>query len=317
MGLTDAYAIDKRMAQTEPETYSIRVVSRLSGISADTLRMWERRYGFPNPRRLANGNRVYSAESVQRLIVIARALDAGFRPREVVGRDLDSLEKLLAESARQASPAIDTENDVWRPVMEAVVESDTVALRTRLRQLVATLGAKRFVAEVVSPLLSEIGRAWAAGAIDVRHEHLASEALTTQIRLLLAAFEDAPAGRPMVLLATLPQERHRLGMEMAALYLAAQGASIRMLGADTPADQLVDTAKQLNVEVLALSLSASSDPMAAGGYLRWMMSDLPASVQVWLGGANAARVRERHERIRVVQSWEDVDLELSRLRQER
>lgn len=302
------------MARTEPETYSIRVASRLSGISADTLRMWERRYGFPNPERLPNGNRVYSAESVQRLIVIARALDAGYRPREVVGKDLDTLEKMLARSARQAAPVVGAGSEVWRPVMESIIDSEVNALRAKLRQLVATLGAKRFVTEVVSPLLVEVGRAWAAGTIDVRHEHLASEALTTQIRLLLASFEDTPGGRPTVLLATLPQEQHRLGMEMAALYLAAEGACIRLLGADTPADQLVDAAKQLNADIVAISISASSDPMAAGGYLRWMMSELPDDVQVWLGGANAPRVREQHERIRVVQSWEDVDLELSRAR---
>jgi DNA-binding transcriptional MerR regulator/methylmalonyl-CoA mutase cobalamin-binding subunit len=299
---------------SEEESYSIRVVSRLSGISADTLRMWERRYGFPNPTRLPNGNRVYSSETVQRLVLVARALDAGFRPREVVGQELAALEKMLLRSAQQAAPAPGTGGEPWRPVMEAICKSDVNALRSRLRQLVATLGAKRFVVDVVSPLLVEVGRAWAAGSIDVRHEHLASEALTTQIRLLLASFEDTAGGKPTVVLATLPQEQHRLGMEMAALYLAAEGTSIRLLGADTPADQLVEAAKQLRANVVALSVSASSDPIAAGGYLRWIMGELPESVRVWLGGANAPRVREEHERIRVVQTWDEVDVELARAR---
>ncbi len=302
------------MARPEPETYSIRVASRLSGISADTLRMWERRYGFPDPQRLPNGNRVYSAETVQTLIVIARALDAGYRPREVVGKDLHTLEQLLTRSAQQAAPVVGAGKEVWRPMFEAIVESDVNQVRSKLRQLVATLGAKRFITEVVSPLLVEIGRAWAAGSIDVRHEHLASEALTTQIRLLLASFEDTSAGHPRILLGTLPQEQHRLGMEMAALYLAAEGAQIRLLGADTPADQLVEAAKQMKAKVVALSVSASSDPMAAGGYLQWMMAELPESVEVWLGGSNASRIREQHPRLRVIHGWEDVEVELSRAR---
>ena len=302
------------MAQPEPETYSIRVASRLSGISADTLRMWERRYGFPDPARLPNGNRVYSAESVQRLIVIARALDAGYRPREVVGKDMETLERMLSRSAQQAAPVVGVTNEVWRPAMDAIIDSDVNTLRSRLRQLVATLGAKRFVTDAVSPLLVEIGRAWAAGSIDVRHEHLASEALTTQLRLLLASFEQASEGHPRVLVGTLPQEQHRLGMEMAALYLAAEGASIRMVGADTPADQLVEAAKQLGADVIALSVSASSDPMASGGYLHWMMAELPESIQVWIGGSNAVRIREQNTRLRVVRDWEDLDVELARAR---
>ena len=56
---------------------SIRVVSNRTGIAADTLRMWERRYGFPHPARRPGGSRVYSEDDVARLHLIARAVNAG------------------------------------------------------------------------------------------------------------------------------------------------------------------------------------------------------------------------------------------------
>lgn len=101
---------------------------------------------------------------------------------------------------------------------------------------------------------------------------------------------------------------------MAALYLAAEGATVRLIGIDTPADQLVEVAKRLRADVVALSVSGSSDPSAAGGYLRWILAELPPTTVVWLGGANASQVREQHERLRVVQDWENLDVELARAR---
>lgn len=53
---------------------SIRVVSNRTGIPADTLRIWERRYGFPKPERTPGGSRVYTDEDVARLQLVNRAL---------------------------------------------------------------------------------------------------------------------------------------------------------------------------------------------------------------------------------------------------
>ena len=58
----------------------IAAVERETGLAKDTLRVWEKRYGFPQPLRDASGNRLYPAEQVQRLLLVRRLLDAGLRP---------------------------------------------------------------------------------------------------------------------------------------------------------------------------------------------------------------------------------------------
>ena len=53
--------VERQNAANEaPQGYSIRVASRLTGVSSDTLRMWERRYGFPKPERNESQVRVYT-----------------------------------------------------------------------------------------------------------------------------------------------------------------------------------------------------------------------------------------------------------------
>ena len=65
-------------APAAPESkYRIGAVARLTGIAADTLRVWERRYGVVRPQRSAKGGRRYSRDDVLRLALIKRLVDAG------------------------------------------------------------------------------------------------------------------------------------------------------------------------------------------------------------------------------------------------
>ncbi|HEY6051084.1 MAG TPA: heavy metal-responsive transcriptional regulator [Thermoanaerobaculia bacterium] len=53
-------------------------LAKVSGVSADTLRHYERRGLVPRPRRLENGYRAYPVETVRRVTLIQRALSVGF-----------------------------------------------------------------------------------------------------------------------------------------------------------------------------------------------------------------------------------------------
>jgi len=65
----------------------IASVERETGLSKDTLRVWERRYGFPTPERDANGERLYAPTQVQRLTQIKRLMDRGHRPGKLLALD--------------------------------------------------------------------------------------------------------------------------------------------------------------------------------------------------------------------------------------
>lgn len=65
---------------------TIREVARRTGIAIATLRMWEARYEFPDPRRLPSGHRRYSEEDVQRVRQVARDREAGLSMRAAIER---------------------------------------------------------------------------------------------------------------------------------------------------------------------------------------------------------------------------------------
>lgn len=316
-----------------PTGASIRVVVNRTGIAADTLRVWERRYGFPNPPRRPGGSRVYSEADVARLRLIARAVAAGFRPSEVVPLAVEDLARLVEAAAAdvtvagQIAPAspvspmgVSTANERLAgavPTIDAAIaallDDDVVRLRGALRAAAVALGPRLFVSEFAHPLAIEIGTLWEKGGIEVRHEHLASACLTNQLHLLLGALEHADRS-PTVLLATPPHDQHLLGIDMVAVYLASNLAEPRMLGADTPPDQILDTARVLAVDAVGLSIAPSNDHKAMLENAAWLAERLLPKIELWLGGAGAASVAAAIPAATHIPTWADLDRALIALR---
>jgi len=58
-------------------------LAKLTGVSTDTLRFYERNRLLPLAPRAANGYRCYPAESLERVLLIRRALSLGFSVAEL------------------------------------------------------------------------------------------------------------------------------------------------------------------------------------------------------------------------------------------
>ncbi len=296
---------------------SIRVVANRTGIAADTLRVWERRYGFPLPSRRPGGSRVYSEEDVARLRLIARALDAGFRPSEVVTLGETDLTKLVEASAADAppraltvAPSAPLGTQPVAALIEALLAEDVVGVRSILRAAAIALGPRAFVMDIAHPFAVRVGDLWSEGTLEVRHEHLAIASLTSQLNLLLGALEDGVRS-PTVLLATLPAEPHVLGLHLVAVYLAASLAAPRLLGGDTPPSQITEAARAQRVDVVGLSISPAANRRTASRAAKAVAQGLPPGVELWLGGGGARGVAPAAPSARLVATWPELDAGLA------
>jgi cobalamin-dependent methionine synthase I len=210
------------------------------------------------------------------------------------------LELILVTS--EAKVATATSVPTLATLLAAVGRDDLSGVRAQLRQAATMLGPVRFVVEVAHPLCVRVGALWAEGQLEVRHEHLLSECLSAQLRVLLSAFEDRP-GAPRVLLATLPGERHGLGLALAAVYLASSQVTPILLGVDTPAPQIVKAAQSHQVDAVGLLVTAASDLTATAKQIRWMLTELPRRVGIWVGGAAGSELTLHDEAVRIIGSW--------------
>jgi methanogenic corrinoid protein MtbC1 len=280
--------------------------------------MWERRYGFPAPSRSAGGLRVYSETDIERLRLVAGAIAAGYRPREVVAATLARLRTIEAEWTPSRVPA-PTPPATWRrgadavaTVLAALRADDVMSIETTLREQAAALGPKRFVVEVVSPLLREVGDEWARGHVQVRHEHLVSEILTREMHALRGRCP-VRDGAARILLATLPNELHGLGLEMAGLYLASAGMDARVLGVNTPPREIARAARAYDADVVGLSVSASADTRSVLRSLGEIVPELSRRVPLWLGGVGAAKLSTPIPGVQVLSTWRALEQAVTRI----
>ena len=280
---------------TPPVLCSISDVERDIGVAKETLRVWERRYGFPQPRRDANGERLYPPEQVARLALVKRLLDQGYRPGKIMTLDIEQLAELGARpGAAVVARGLD---DPEIGACIALLQAHKVAeLRQRLSQSMLLIGLQRCVTELIAPLTGAVGLAWARGDVAIFEEHLFSEMLQGLMRnAIFAATQQSGHAQasPRVLLTTVPQERHGLGLLMAEALLSLEGAHCVSLGVQTPLGDIVDAARAQRADIVALSFSGITSPRAAVENVNELRIRLGDQAEVWAGGAGVDKAR-RH-----------------------
>ena len=290
------------------EGHTIKVVAERTGLEMGTLRAWERRYGFPSPsRRTGSNRRLYSSADLARLLVIKRLLDRGYRVGDVVQKALGELEELAESPPNRPGAATFGSSPTAADDLMALVVADRVnELEAQLRLSAAALGPRRFVTELVHPFAVSVGRAWAEGRVSVRQEHLATECLVTQIRQMLATYQDIHAA-PLVLLATLPGEQHTLPLQMVALYLVVAGAKPRLLGGPTPPQQIAESASVLGADAVGIGITWTGHGAQIRRDLVSLRSALAPDIQLWLGGSSAAGLEVGLDATTLVDSWFAMD----------
>lgn len=295
---------------------NIAAVERETGLSKDVLRVWERRYGFPAPSRDAHGERLYPVAQVERLRLIRRLMDQGYRPGKLVGAKQDELNVLLhqARSSHGAdSPGVDIE--ALEVLLTAIRQHDVFAYQQALQQRLARQGLQRFVHDTIVPIVRMVGEAWEDGRIEIFEEHLFTE--LTQ-RLLRNAIADLPVAEqsPRLLLTSVPDEEHSLGLLMVEALVALEGAECIPLGTQMPLGEINRATRACQADIVALSFSSAFPSRRIPGLSKQLRELLPPSVELWLGGGGVTRLGPQPG-IHVLTTLDDALLALKEWRKQR
>jgi len=303
-------------AAAVPVCLTIASVERDTGLSKDTLRVWERRYGFPAPDRDALGERLYPLDQVDKLRTLKRLLDLGHRPGRVVGLPIEELQRLAQASAgaslRSAQP-VHTQDDL-DGLLRLLTAHHFDELRGQLSQLLLRKGLAPFIAEVVAPMNERVGEAWTRGALQIFEEHLYTEVVQGLLRGAIGSIQRS-GQRPRVLLTTFPQEPHGLGLLMAEATFALEGCHCFSLGVQTPVWDIALAAEAQQADIVALSFSSAVNANQALDGLAELRGRLPASVEIWAGGGCPTLHRRAPRGVLALRRLEEIAPALQRWRQ--
>lgn len=270
--------------------FSIAAVERETGLTRETLRIWERRYGFPSPRRDANGDRLFNGEEVKRLLLIKRLLEMGHRPGRVVPLTEEALHRLERSTPPPAPPDQAADQALMARALDQLARGQPARLHDLLHEALAGMGLQQAILTLLAPLTEAVGEAWLRGELSVHAEHAYSDILQTLLRRSLDSLPPSDRG-PRVLLTTSAGELHGLGLLMAECILALEGARCLSLGVNLPHREIAAAADTHAAQVVGLSYSAAYPRRLVGDGLRALSGLLGPEVEIWVGGQSLRHAR--------------------------
>lgn len=277
------------MPDTEAR-HPIQVVARRTGLSADVIRVWERRYRVVEPHRASNARRLYSDADVERLTLLRQATAAGRRIGDVAALSTPALKDLVAADASAApapvSGGLGAARDHLAGCRKAVADMDPRAFHQALTNSAVALSTPVLLEQVIGPLMRDIGDQWRDGNLRVCHEHMASPMVRAFLTSLVHTASLNASG-PVLVVATPTGQMHEAGAQMAALTAATEGWEILYVAPNLPADDIAAAAVQRGARAVALSLTFPPDDHRLADELRRLRALLPDGLPIVAGGASA------------------------------
>jgi DNA-binding transcriptional MerR regulator len=292
------------MISTTP-AFNLKVVLKETGIAADTLRAWERRYGLPKPQRSAGGHRLYSQRDVETIKWLMKRQEDGLS----ISRAVDLWNEQMASGTDPLADLVQTTNAAAIPVpykpsetpldsvraewIEACLNFSESAADQALNQAFSLFPVEAVCIDVLQKGLSEIGERWYENRASVQQEHFASALAIRRLDALLNA-SPAPTRSQTVLVGCPPEEWHTFTPLLLALLLRRRGLNVIYLGANVPVDQLEITIRDTQANLVALvaqqlitaaslqqtaqTLSIRGVPVTFGGRIFNVQTELSACI---------------------------------------
>ncbi len=294
-------------------THRIHRVSKLTGLTKDVIRVWERRYGIIQPKRGENGYRIYTDEDVALLRYLKREMDQGTSIGDLaaLGREalLENIHALPPE--KSATP---TSFDALIDEITATLDPlDILSFENRLNGSVAVIPFEEALHGILIPLQVRIGELWHEGKISVAVEHFVTHHVQQKIFTAMNQFKINDQGHKIVI-ACAPEEEHEIGAQMSAYFCRLHGHQVHYLGANVPAEALHSLCTQVQPDLVLVSITLTPSEETLEALIRVCAEHVLSICPVWIGGTGAQGVMERLQKngLTVFNSHKEVETRLSK-----
>lgn len=249
-------------------TYPIKVVSDLTGLSIHVIRAWEKRYNVVVPERTDTNRRLYSHSDIEKLKLISNASDKGYAIGSLAPLNIEELRNIIiGEKTNEIDSTSeldviahlgDMNNIYLKNCVESVKNLNVHELEKELYKALVDYPQIKFIDEIVAPLLEIIGNMWKSGEIRILHEHIA----TAVIRKFLTTLIDnnsITTNAPSILIATPKGQLHELGALIIGVIASSDGWNVTYMGPDLPGEEIAAAIERLKPKIVALSIVYPSD----------------------------------------------------------
>ena len=309
------------MPLSQTATYNLKAVLKETGIAADTLRAWERRYGIPMPERTPGGHRLYSQRDIHLIKWLMARQGEGLSISHAVemwneltasGQDPLAASHASGVSGLQALPAASTTLDALRKEwLDACLAYDESTAEHILNQAFALYSVNDVSVLMIQQALHEVGEMWQHVQASVQQEHFVSALAMRRLDSLISA-TPSPIHSQTILLACPPGELHTLPLLHLNLLLRRRSWNVVFLGANVPIAQLEETAQIVKPTLVVM---AAQQLMTAATLEKTVALLVKKGFPVAYGGRVFNQIPELRERIVGEFLGEELDPAVNRIEQ--
>lgn len=275
---------------TQPIKHPIRVVSRLTGLSAHVIRAWEKRYQAVSPERTDTNRRLYSEEDIERLQLLTEASRAGWSIGQIAEFDNQQIRSLLpvqTDSPKLDPGAYEPDSASTEKIIEnalaAIQDMSGEKLQQQLSEAALAYSQPVLLDHIIAPLMTGVGDRWSTGHVRVAQEHLA----TAVVRLFLGRLLDQnwpEPDAPSIIVTTPSGQYHEIGALLVAVTAASVGWRAVFLGPNLPAHEIAHAAFQHQAALIALSIGYLTDEVYIADELRQLKRLVSPDMNILIGG---------------------------------
>lgn len=283
----------------------MRVVSRLSGLTADTIRVWERRYQAVSPERTGGNKRRYTGSQVRRLVLLRRATELGHSIGQVARLQDEDLRRIIGETTQEVTRHKSIYDAVIEDYLAAVFRLDVQGAEAILTRTAAIVPPLKLTLEILVPLMRRVGEAWREGELKIHHEHIISGQLRSLLGTLMRHVEPV-VGAPRVVVTTPPGHLHEFGAIIGAFMAASRGFEPIYLGANMPFENIAEAATESGSALVLLSIARDCS-LREGESLREGFESLSRNHEVWLGVPHGHQLTAANVSATVFHEYHELD----------
>lgn len=283
----------------EMQRYSMKYVTRKTGLTPHTIRVWEKRYGAVSPERTETNRRLYSNDDIEKLMLLRRATLAGHSIGQIARLTLKDLRD-LAEMDYTPEPGTATvptpfqtasAEEIIEDALEALHSFDRERLEKTLHRASASFSLPVLIDKVLSPFLEKLGGLWSEGALRIAQEHFSSGIVRGLLANLCRQAASSPTD-PVLLVTTPAGQHHEFGALFAAAVAASCGWRPIYLGPNLPAEEIAGAASVNRARAVALSIIYPTDDPRLAEELTLLRRCLSPETQIVAGGRSASHYRD-------------------------
>jgi len=271
--------------------YSIKAITLLTGLPAETLRAWERRYASITPARSDNGRRLYSQQDMEKLTLLAQLTRNGHTISKIAGLNCEALRDLQRQTQ---APHKDSAHPLPDRIIEALLDYRIDRCEQLLKRALVASEPLEYARDILLPALKKVGELWHQEKLSIAQEHMFTCCVNRIVLSMANNLQNASANSPAMLFATPSDEPHECGILLSCLLAAVQQYRCFFLGANLPGKDIVEAIHHLQPDIVVIGLVKTPPEPTTIEQLQIVVAAKEAAAStVWIGG-DGARYWHQH-----------------------